>query len=270
MMRSLWTAATGMKTQQLTVDTIANNLANANTVGYKKERIEFKSLLYETLRTAGDISTGGEPVNLQVGHGVRAAGSVKTFTQGNLERTDAPLDFSLEGNGFFAIQMPNGDVNYTKDGSFKMAMKDGQVILTNVSGYPVLDSTNQIFTFPDGVLAEKVLVDEEGKFSYVNPDGVQEDLGLQLQVVQFQNEIGLKTKGGGMFETTIASGEALPETENVFLEKSVVMQGSLESSNVQAVEEMVKMIIAQRAYELSSKAIQTSDDMLGLANNLKR
>lgn len=269
MMRSLWTAATGMKTQQLTVDTIANNLANANTIGFKKERIEFKSLLYETIRTAGDISKGGEPVNLQVGHGVRPAGSLKTFTQGNLERTEAPLDFSIQGSGFFAIMMPNGKINYTKDGSFKMAIKDDQFILTNVSGYPVMDSTGQIFTFDQGVQAEKLLVSEEGKFTYVTQGG-QVDLDKQLQVVQFRNVTGLKAAGGGMFETTVASGDGMPESENESFDKSVITQGALESSNVQAVEEMVKMIIAQRAYELSSKAIQTSDDMLGLANNLKR
>jgi len=269
MMRSLWTAATGMKTQQLTVDTIANNLANANTIGFKKERIEFKSLLYETMRTAGDVTKGGEPVNLQVGHGVRPAGSLKTFTQGNLERTEAPLDFSIQGSGFFSIMMPNGDINYTKDGSLKMAIKDDQFILTNVSGYPVLDSNGEVFTFDQGVQANKLLVDENGRFTYIS-DGNQVDLDLQLQVVQFRNVTGLKAVGGGMFETTIASGEALPESENEDFDASIITQGTLESSNVQAVEEMVKMIIAQRAYELSSKAIQTSDDMLGLANNLKR
>jgi len=122
MMRSLWTAASGMKTQQLVVDTIANNLANVNTIGYKKERMEFKSLLYETLESAGQVDQGGQPINLQIGHGVRAAGSVKTYTQGNLERTENPLDFALSGGGFFAVEDADGEIKYSKDGAFKMTL----------------------------------------------------------------------------------------------------------------------------------------------------
>lgn len=268
-MRSLWTAASGMKTQQITVDTIANNLANVNTIGYKKERMEFKSLLYETIRDAGDIDQGGIPVNLQVGHGVYTAGSVKTFTQGNLERTEGPLDFAISGGGFFAIQNPDGNIHYTKDGSFKMALYDGNLVLSTVNGYPVLDSDKTPLSFPNGINPSNLNVDEQGNFSYTD-DGETVDLGVKIQMVQFSNVTGIKTLGGGLFEQTVASGEPLLESENPELVGSAITQGMLESSNVQAVEEMVKMIIAQRAYELSSKAIQTSDDMLGMANALKR
>ncbi len=268
-MRSLWTAASGMKTQQLTVDTIANNLANVNTIGYKKERMEFKSLLYETIREAGDVDQGGSPVNLQVGHGVRTAGSVKTFTQGNLERTEGPLDFAIDGAGFFALQSPTGQTQYTKDGAFKMALYDGNLTLTNVNGYPVLGTDGAPVSLQDGLNPANLTVDEQGNLSYVF-EGESVDLGIQLQLVQFQNVTGIKALGGGLFEQTIASGEPILEADNEDLDPSTLSQGMLESSNVQAVEEMVKMIIAQRAYELSSKAIQTSDDMLGMANNLKR
>ena len=270
MMRSLWTAASGMKTQQLTVDTIANNLANANTVGFKKERLEFKSLLYETMREAG--SSGGEqdsPVNLQVGHGVRAAGSVKTFTQGNIEITEAPLDFAMAGNGFFAVETFDGSVKYAKAGAFKVSQNDGELTLTDVNGYRILNAEGDPVTFEEGLSMDNVVVDEMGNFATV-VDGEPVDLDLQFEIVQFSNVAGLRSVGNGLFETTVASGQAMSEHENDNLEKSSIIQGALESSNVQAVEEMVGMIIAQRAYELSSKAIQTSDDMLGMANNLKR
>ncbi len=269
MMRSLWTAASGMKTQQLTVDTIANNLANANTIGFKKERLEFKSLLYETMREAGSIDDQGSPVNLQVGHGVRAAGSVKTFSQGNIEVTEAPLDFAMAGNGFFAVETFDGSVKYAKAGAFKVSQDDGELTLTDVNGYRILNADGDPITFEEGVSMDRVVVDEMGNFATV-VDGEPVDLDQQFEIVQFANVAGLRSVGNGLFETTVASGQAISEHENDDLEKSSIIQGALESSNVQAVEEMVGMIIAQRAYELSSKAIQTSDDMLGMANNLKR
>ncbi|MBN2221289.1 MAG: flagellar hook-basal body protein [Vallitaleaceae bacterium] len=269
MMRSLWTAASGMKTQQMTVDTIANNLANVNTVGFKKERLEFRSLLYETLREAGSVEQGGEPVNLQVGHGVRASGSVKIFTQGNLERTEAPLDFAIEGNGFFAVQDSNGNLRYTKDGTFKLAIYDDQLMLTTMDGHSVLSNEGEPIFFEGNIVTDRLIVNESGNFSYMTADETI-DLGVGMQLSQFRNPAGLKSMGDGYYETTVASGEALLESEEEDLEKSSLIQGAVEASNVMAVEEMVKMIIAQRAYELSSKAIQTSDDMLSLANNLKR
>lgn len=269
MMRSLWTAASGMKTQQATVDSISNNLSNVNTTGFKKERLEFKSLLYETMKEAGSIENGGNPVNLQVGHGVKTVASVKNFAQGTFNRTEGPLDFALEGDGFFVVEDPSGNPVYTRDGAFKMSLYQGRLMMTTADGRPILGTDDNYIIFEDGMTADKLEVDEFGKFTTM-VDGNRVDLGLQIQVVQFQNTMGLKTLGGAFYEATIASGEPMPEIDNEDLEPTIVLQGGLEGSNVQAVEEMVKLIVAQRAYELSSKAIQTSDEMLARANELKR
>lgn len=270
MMRSLWTAASGMKTQQAMVDSISNNLSNVNTIGYKKERLEFKSLLYETMREAGSVDKGEEPLNLQVGHGVKTSASVKSFTQGVFERTEGPLDFAVEGEGFFVVQDPNGVLRYSRDGAFKLAMNaNDNLILTNSSGNPIIGADGSPIEFVEDVTAEELQVDEYGNFSIMVEEELV-DLGLQIQVVQFANAQGLKSLGGSLYATTVSSGEAMSEADSDSLQKSQILQGGLEGSNVQAVEEMVKLIVAQRAYELSSKAIQTSDDMLQLANQLKR
>jgi len=270
MLRSLWTAASGMKTQQMYVDSISNNLANVNTVGFKKENMEFKSLLYATLREAGvDENGNGEPVSLQVGHGVRAVANVKSFTQGSLQQTGNPLDFAIDGEGFFVIQDINGEQIYTKDGSFKLSILEDTVRLTTADGYPVLNTDGEPIEFEGNFMPDKLVVDTMGQVGYMTDEGV-EDLGMTMGIVQFRNAAGLDAIGGNYYKTTSASGEALFEVDDEELEQSKIMQRSLEASNVQVVDEMVKMIIAQRAYELSSKAIQTSDDMLGLANNLKR
>lgn len=269
MMRSLWTAASGMKSQQSMVDTISNNLSNVNTTGYKKERLEFKSLLYETIREGGSTEQGASPVNLQVGHGVQTAASVKAFTQGVFETTKNPLDFSVEGDGFFAVRDDNGNVRYSRNGAFKMSINsDGNMMLANASGQAILSTDGEPIVFEEGVSSENLEVDGLGNFKIMR-NGAPVDLGIRMQIVQFENVQGLKSKGGGLYETTTASGRALLESENANLESSKVVQGGLEGSNVEAVEEMVKLIVAQRAYELSSKAIQTSDDMLSLANQLK-
>jgi len=268
-MRSLWTAASGMKTQQTTVDTISNNLSNVNTVGYKKERLEFKSLLYETMREAGDVNNGASPVNLQVGHGVRTAASVKTFSQGIFQQTEGALDFAVEGAGFFVTQDGNGNERYTRDGAMKMSTSDDGLMLASSSGRPILDVNGDPIIFEEGMTSDGIQVDEKGNFTTL-VDGQVVDLGIQMQVVQFRNAQGLLSIGGGLYETTVASGEAILESESDELQGSFITQGGLEGSNVQAVEEMVNLIVAQRAYELSSKAIQTSDEMLSLANGLKR
>lgn len=271
MIRSLWTAASGMKTQQMYVDSIANNLANVNTIGYKKEGMEFKSLFYETLResAAPDENGNGTPVSLQVGHGVRAIANVKNFSQGSIETTNNPLDFSIDGNGFFSIQDSNGDTVYTKEGSFKISLMEDAIRLTTSDGYAVLNTEGEPIELENDFLSENLVVDTLGNLKYMTPEGAQ-DLGIQMGIVQFRNTPGLDAIGGSYYKKTGASGEALFEANEDDLVKSKVSQGSLEASNVQVVEEMVKMIVAQRAYELNSKAIQTSDDMLGLANNLKR
>lgn len=269
MLRAMWTAASGMKSQQMYIDSIANNLANVNTVGFKKESMEFKSLFYETLRSSSvDEEGNGIPVSLQIGHGVRASANVKNFSAGNLDTTNNPLDFAITGDGFFVVQDLNGNNLYTKNGSFKLAvMQDGLRLVTS-DGYSVLSSDGEPIEFEDGFLPSTLAVDSLGNMSIIRDDTV-EDLGIRFELAQFRNPAGLDAVGGSYYKMTAASGEPLLESEDELV-LSTINQGTLEGSNVQVVEEMVKMIIAQRAYELNSKAIQTSDDMLGVANSLKR
>jgi len=271
MMRSLWSAASGMKSQQLYVDSISNNLANVNSTAYKKEDIEFKSLFYSMLRKGNiDEEGNGSPVNLQVGHGVMPSANVKNFSTGNIEITENPLDFAINGSGFFIALDSNGNPTYTKTGSFKISVDGDTINLVTTDGYKILDVDGDPIEFDGSFLADNLFVDELGNLSYKNNEGEIEELDTQLAVVQFRNPAGLEATGGGYFKETSASGEALLEAEEDDLISSKVIQRALESSNVQIAEEMVKMIVAQRAYELNSKAIQTSDDMLGIANSLKR
>lgn len=272
MMRALWTAASGMESQQLNVDNISNNLANVNTVGYKKSRMEFKSLLYETMQRAGiDENGAGRPVNLQVGHGVRPIASVKNYSIGNIEMTQNPLDIAIDGEGFFAVLGPNEETLYTRDGSFKISIVEDEAMLVTSDGYPVLGVDEEPIYFEPDVNIDELILSEDGIFSYVDPDGETVELEeAQLQIVQFSNRAGLEDVGRNLLRANTASGEPLFEVDDEVNRRSSLIQGSLESSNVQVVEEMVKLIVAQRAYEMNSKAIQTSDDMLAQANQLKR
>lgn len=266
MIRALWTAASGMAAQQFNVDVIANNLSNVNTTAYKSQRVEFKDLLYETLDRAYVLEDRGRPVNLQVGHGTVPCATVSNFVTGNFERTENPLDFAIDGDAFFMVLGPRGDVVYTRDGSFKISMTDYGKALTTSDGYYVLDDTGyEIFLDVD---VSSLTVSPEGELSYVNEDGVTESLGIRLGLVSFENRNGLLSIGKNLYAWTEAAGEPIPNEEAVNM--STVNQGFLESSNVQVVDEMVKLIVAQRAYELNSKAIQSSDEMLGIANNLRR
>ncbi|NMA83237.1 MAG: flagellar basal-body rod protein FlgG [Epulopiscium sp.] len=271
MMRSLWTAASGMKAQQLNIDTISNNLANVNTTGYKKERLEFQDLLYETIqRSANDGEGGGRPVNLQVGHGVRPIATFKNFSTGNIETTENPLDIAIDGKGFFAIENRNGEEVYTRNGSFKVSVIDDELMLVTSDGYPVLGLDDEPIYIPENVQIEDLTITEDGILQYVDEDQEVQELDNQIKIVQFANRAGLEAVGQGFYKMTPASGEPLYEADGEILNPSRLIQGALESSNVQVVEEMVKMIIAQRAYDINSKAIQTSDDMLATANQLKR
>ena len=271
MMRSLWTAASGMKSQQLQVDTISNNLANVNTIGYKKERLEFKSLLYETMqRATTDEDGGGRPVNLQVGHGVRPIATLKNFSTGNMDMTNYPLDLAIEGKGFFAILGANEEECYTRDGSFKVSDIDGELMIVTSEGHPLLGLDDEPIYIPENVFVEDLTITEDGILQYMDEDGEMVELDNQIKIVQFSNRAGLEAVGQNLFKATLASGEPIVEAEEDLQNTSRLIQGALESSNVQVVEEMVKMIIAQRAYDINSKAIQTSDDMLAIANQLKR
>ncbi len=271
MMRSLWTAASGMTSQQLNVDTISNNIANVNTTGYKKERLEFQSLLYQTMsRATLDENDTGRPVNLQVGHGVRPVVSSRIFTNGSVERTDNPLDFYLQGDGFFVVERGEDDIVYTKDGSFKLSLNGDELSLVTSEGYAILDTDGEPITLPQNVSMADVTVDSLGNITYIDEDGESQDLGVRFNIVQFPNVQGLEAIGNNFYTVTAASGEAVQESEGETTTVSSIIQNCLEMSNVNVANEMVDLIIAQRAYELNSKAIQTSDDMLQQASNLKR
>jgi len=267
MMRALWTAGSGMIAQQLNVDVISNNLANVNTTGYKKERAEFKDLIYETMQRAYMLDGQGKPVNLQVGHGTSVAATFKSFAPGNPEKTDNPLDFAIDGDAFFQVTGPKGDTVYTKDGSFKISISDTGKKLTTSDGYPVLDSNGEEITLDD-VDISKLTVTSDGSLGYTDADGVTTSLDKKIGMVKFPNMYALESIGDNFFTKTSASGEPVDDSE--LGTKSTIRQNYLESSNVQVVEEMVKLIIAQRAYEINSKSIQTADTMLEQANNLKR
>lgn len=266
MMRALYTAGGGMMAQQYNVDVISNNLSNVNTTSYKKERAEFKDLLYETVSRAYVLNGEGKPVNLQVGHGAAVVATVKNFAPGNLEKTENPLDFAIEGDAFFTVQGSNGDTVYTRDGSFKISVTEEGNMITTSDGYPVLDENgNSIILDID---PSKLNVSSSGELGYIDETGTAVSLGQKIGMVKFPNRYGLESIGRNLYAQTPASGTPGADSESGTV--SAVSQGYLESSNVQVVEEMVKLIVAQRAYEINSKAIQSADEMLGMANNLRR
>lgn len=264
-MRALWTAASGMKAQQLNMDVISNNLANVNTTGYKRQKAEFKDLLYVNLRTTNLNDGEGTPANLQVGHGVMPVATTRMFTTGNLERTENPFDLAINGEGFFLIEDPDGNRFYTRDGNFKLSVEFDEMRLVTSDGYTVLSDFEDAIYFEEGM--KEISVSESGIITAETEDGEIEDIGT-IALVKFINPEGLRSIGKNLYEETAASGEP------IFMEDEGrtgdIIQGYLETSNVQIVDEMVRLITAQRAYEINSKAIQTSDEMLGIANNLRR
>jgi flagellar basal-body rod protein FlgG len=251
-----------MLAQQFNIDTISNNLANVNSTGFKKMRPEFEDLLYQTLREAGSIVHQDVqlPTGLQVGHGVRPVATMKIFTQGNFQQSDNPMDLVIEGNGFFQIQMPDGTTNYTRNGAFKV---DGEGRMVSSEGYYLQPA----ITVPSGI--QSISVSTDGIVSVLMPGQTQTEQIGQIELTNFINPSGLSNTGKGLYAQTAASGEPLvstPGTEG----NGQVISGYLEMSNVQVVEEMVNMIVAQRAYDINSKAVQASDEMLQVANGLKR
>ena len=260
MMRSLYTAASGMLANQLMVDTISNNLANVNTNGYKKSRMEFQDLLYQTMVEPGGTTAEGTklPESLQVGLGVKSAGNPRNFDQGTITNTGNDWDVAIQGSGFFQVRMPDQSVAYTRDGSFKV---NGDGTLVTSSGYPVEpqiqvpENSSSPNVEPDG----RVTVVLQGQSSTT-------EIG-RIQTSVFVNPAGLSSLGQNLYQETEASGQ--PVTGNPGENSSGSLAGKyLEASNVQLVEEMVNLIVAPRAYEISSKAITTSDQMLQTANNL--
>jgi flagellar basal-body rod protein FlgG len=262
MLRSLWTAATGMTAQQQNIDVITNNLANVNTTAFKKSRAEFQDLLYQVIRPAGMTNNFGTqfPTPIEIGHGVKVAATQKSFGTGSAIETDNDLDLMISGDGFFQVQQPNGEVAYTRDGSFK---RDDQGNIVTSEGYYVTPEV----TIP--MEASSVTVRENGDVMAAVSGTTESQMVGQIRTVRFVNPAGLESIGSNLYKETEASGqpiEGVPTLEGY----GAIERGMLESSNVKLVEEMVNMITSQRAYEINAKAITTSDSMLGLANDMKR
>jgi flagellar basal-body rod protein FlgG len=254
MIRSLWISKTGMEAQQTQLDHISNNLANVATSGYKRAHAQFEDLIYQNLRQAGAASSEQTqlPTGLQVGLGTRAVATARNFSQGNLQQSGGNLDVAIKGNGFFQVQMPDGTTAYTRDGSFQVDSQ-GQIV-TN-SGFVVQPG----ITIP--AAAQSVTIAPDGTVTAQVPGQAQpQNLG-QLQLASFVNPGGLEPRGSNLFAETAASGS--PNTAAAGSNgNGTLQQGFLETSNVNVVEELVSMIQTQRAYELNSKAISTSDQML--------
>ena len=264
MIRALFTASTGMMAQQMNIDMIANNLANVNTTGFKKSRVNFQDLVYETIRPAGTQTAAGAtiPEGIQIGHGVRPSAISKLFTPGNLIQTGNALDLVIEGDGFFQIEHPDGTTTaYTRDGSFKM---DETGNLMTADGFLL----EPAITIPND--ATQITVGSDGLVSVMVPGSTAATEVGTIQLARFSNPAGLDARlGRNLLVETTASGTptaAAPGVDGMGL----IEQGFLESSNVQTVEEILQAIIAQRAYEANSKIIQAADEMLQLANNVKR
>ena len=271
MMRALYTAATGMIAQQSNVDNISNNLSNVNTVGYKEQKTEFKSLLYQTIQTRTTSANGEEkPISAQVGLGTRVAANTSIYTQGSMIASENSTDFAISGDGFFAVRGADGETYYTRAGNFTWAVNGNAVRLTTTDGYPVLDTNGNEITLPAGVSSGQVIVSSDGSFGYTTAKGTYVDMNCSFGIYQFNNPAGLEKEGQNLLAETPASGAPLNEATNNNVTRSKIYQNYLEGSNVQVADEMVNLIVAQRAYQLNSKAITASDEMLEQANNLRR
>jgi len=261
MIRALWTAASGMQAQQLNVDVVANNIANVNTTGFKKSRADFQDLIYQNLKSIGAPSTNSTQASgIQIGLGTRTAAVTKNFSTGTINQTGNDLDIAIEGEGFFQIQQPDGSTAYSRAGSFK---QDSQGRVVNSDGYPLLPEV----VIPSN--ATKVNIGNDGTVS-VQQAGQNTPTNVgNIQLATFSNPAGLSSLGRNLYQPTDSSGEATTGTpgQNGI---GTMSQGYLEMSNVSVVEEMVNMIIGQRAYEVNSKAVQAADEMLQQANNLRR
>ncbi len=261
MIRALYSSSSGMEAQQMNLDTIANNLANVNTTGFKRTRVDFQDLLYQTDRMPGAMGSGGTmtPTGIQVGHGARTVATERIFSQGDFQSTGNPLDLVIEGDGFFQVTRPDGTTGYTRAGAF---MQDGTGRVVTSDGYPL---TPNLVVPAD---AKNITISSDGTVSVtIAGQSTPQQIGT-LQLAQFVNPAGLLSIGRNLFTPTPASGSATvsgPGVQGV----GTVAQGFLEMSNVQVVDEMVAMITSQRAYEANSKAIQTADSMLSIANNLR-
>ena len=260
MIRSLWISKTGLDAQQMQLDTISHNLANVSTNGYKRAHAQFEDLLYQNLRQSGakDTQQNSLPSGLQLGTGVRAVGTARNFSQGNLSKTENPLDMAINGAGFLQVQLPDGTTGYTRDGALRV---DAQGQLVTANGQQVQPG----ITIPAN--ASAITIGSDGVVTAMTPGATAPAQLGQLQVATFVNPAGLDPAGQNMFRETAASGTPTVGTPGLNGHGSI-SQGYVETSNVNVVEELVSMIQTQRAYEINSKAIQTSDQMLGRLSQL--
>jgi flagellar basal-body rod protein FlgG len=262
MIRAMYTAASGMNAQQANIDNIAHNLANVNTSGFKKSRVEFEDLVYQQINAPGTPTdaTAEAPVGVELGLGSRAVAISRDFASGNLRATNAPYDVAIEGRGFLQVTLPDGQIAYTRSGNLHVNQEG--TLVTN-EGYPLEPS----ITIPSNAVS--VTISRDGIVSAtVVGESAPQQVG-NIQIAGFQNPAGLHAMGSNLFTVTTASGDpitGLPGTEGL----GTLQQGFLEESNVSIVEEMVNMILGQRAYEANSKVIRTADEMLSQVNNLAR
>ncbi|MEM9697098.1 MAG: flagellar basal-body rod protein FlgG [Myxococcota bacterium] len=259
MFRSLYVASTGMVAQETKLDTIANNLANANTAGFKRQEAEFEDLVYQEIRTPGRLADGGTgPTGVQVGLGSRIVSTTRHFQQGAIQSTDNPLDIAIEGRGFLGVLQGNGQIGYTRTGNLRL---DAQGRLVTAQG----NTLEPPLTIPPDVTS--VVIGGDGRVSVTLPgQGQSVEVG-QLQLATFPNPAGLKALGHNLFEATDASGQpqvGIPGVDG----RGSIMQGAVEGSNVQVVDEMIGMIRTQRAYEINSKVVQAADEMLRNASQI--
>ena len=262
MLRALYTAASGMEAQQLNIDTIAHNLANINTSGFKQRKVQFQDLLYQSERNAGTSSTASTeyPVGLQVGLGTKPVATQMIFTQGDYAATKSPLDMVIEGQGFFQIVQSNGQIAYTRSGNFHLN-REGSLVT------PDGDLLDPQITIPSDNIG--ITIGSDGTVSVIQAGQTQPQKVGQIEIAMFQNPAGLQSVGKNLFLPTQASGDAItgtPGEEGL----GTLLSGYVEQSNVSVVEEMVNMIVSQRAYEANSKVIRTADEMFSQANNIVR
>ncbi|MFW6386440.1 MAG: flagellar basal-body rod protein FlgG [Bacillota bacterium] len=262
MISALWTSATGMNAQQTNIDVTSNNLSNVNTAGFKKSRVGFEDLMYQNIRQPGSPNAQGEeiPVGIEKGHGTKVASTQKLFGEGDVKSTDNPLDILIEGDGFLEVTQPDGSQAYTRAGSLK---QDSEGRLVTSEGYLVSPE----IVLPEDT--EDISIQSDGTVNVKRGGAEESETVGQIELYRFPNKAGLNSIGRNLYEPSVASGDpmfGLPGEEGF----GTINQGFLEMSNVKVVEEMVNMIAAQRAYDVNSKSIQASDEMLQTANQLRR
>jgi flagellar basal-body rod protein FlgG len=263
MIRALYTAASGMTAQQMNVDNIAHNLANANTQGYKARRSQFQDLLYQTVLQPGAQASQQTviPTGLQVGLGTRAASNEIVFSQGAFSETDNPLDLVIQGRGFFQVRRSSGELAYTRAGSFHLD-RDGNVVTSDG------DPLEPQITLPSD--AQNITIAKDGTVSYTQPNQTSAQQAGQIMIASFQNPAGLNSLGGNLYAPTDASGDSTVGTPGGQEGLGSLMQGYVEQSNVSIVEEFIGLIQAQRGYEANSKVVQAADNMYQQVNNMTR